>query len=113
MSRNAVLENVRRYRAVASLFRQTAAFRPMQKTLSLAGSRTLGAFAALRVGGLLFDMRPPTCRGGSLTGSAECRVEALGEYRSSSPVLNKSSCRLFVEAFETISVQINPSNIGL
>ena len=29
-SRNAVLENVRRYRAIASLYRQTAAFRPLQ-----------------------------------------------------------------------------------
>jgi hypothetical protein len=31
MSRSAVLENVRRYRAIASLFRQTAAFRPSQR----------------------------------------------------------------------------------
>jgi hypothetical protein len=31
MSGNAVLENVRRYRAIASLYRQTAAFRPVQK----------------------------------------------------------------------------------
>jgi hypothetical protein len=30
-SRNAVLENVRRYRAIASLYRQTAAFRPHQR----------------------------------------------------------------------------------
>jgi hypothetical protein len=30
MSRNAVLENVRRYCAIASLYRQTAAFRPLQ-----------------------------------------------------------------------------------
>jgi hypothetical protein len=30
MSGNAVLENVRRYRAIASLYRQTAAFRPLQ-----------------------------------------------------------------------------------
>jgi hypothetical protein len=36
MSRNAVLENVRRYRAVASLFRQTAAFRPIQRCSLLA-----------------------------------------------------------------------------
>ncbi len=27
----AVLENVRRYRAIASLYRQTAAFRPLQR----------------------------------------------------------------------------------
>jgi hypothetical protein len=30
-STNAVLENVRRYRAIASLYRQTAAFRPLQR----------------------------------------------------------------------------------
>ncbi|WP_174556580.1 hypothetical protein [Bradyrhizobium canariense] len=30
MSGKAVLENVRRYRAIASLYRQTAAFRPLQ-----------------------------------------------------------------------------------
>jgi hypothetical protein len=31
MNGNAVLENVRRYRTIASLFRQTAAFRPLQR----------------------------------------------------------------------------------
>jgi hypothetical protein len=31
MSSNAVLENVRRYRTIASLCRQTAAFRPLQR----------------------------------------------------------------------------------
>jgi hypothetical protein len=31
MSGKAVLENVRRYRAIASLYRQTAAFRPPQQ----------------------------------------------------------------------------------
>jgi uncharacterized protein YijF (DUF1287 family) len=31
MNRDAILENVRRYRAIASLYRQTAAFRPLQK----------------------------------------------------------------------------------
>jgi hypothetical protein len=30
MSSKAILENVRRYRAIASLYRQTAAFRPLQ-----------------------------------------------------------------------------------
>jgi hypothetical protein len=30
MKREAVLENVRRYRAIASLYRQTAAFRPLR-----------------------------------------------------------------------------------
>jgi hypothetical protein len=31
MSGKAVLENVRRYRAIASLYRQTAALRPLQR----------------------------------------------------------------------------------
>jgi len=31
MSGKAILENVRRYRAIASLYRQTAAFRPVQR----------------------------------------------------------------------------------
>ena len=31
MSAKAVMENVRRYRAIASLYRQTASFRPVQK----------------------------------------------------------------------------------
>jgi hypothetical protein len=31
MSGEAILENVRRYRAIASLYRQTAAFRPLQR----------------------------------------------------------------------------------
>lgn len=30
-NREIVLENVRRYRAIASLYRQTAAFRPLQR----------------------------------------------------------------------------------
>jgi hypothetical protein len=36
MGRNAVLENVRRYRAVASLYRQTGAFRQSQRHSLLA-----------------------------------------------------------------------------
>ena len=36
MSGNAILENVRRYRTIASLCRQTAAFRPAQKWTLLA-----------------------------------------------------------------------------
>jgi len=31
MSGKAIMENVRRYRAIASLYRQTAAFRPTQR----------------------------------------------------------------------------------
>lgn len=36
MNYDAVLEDVRRYRAIASLYRQTASFRPLQK-VSLLG----------------------------------------------------------------------------
>ena len=36
MSGNAIMENVHRYRTIASLYRQTAAFRPDQKWSLLA-----------------------------------------------------------------------------
>ena len=39
MSREAVLENVRRFRAIASLYRQTAAFRPGQSWSLLGQAR--------------------------------------------------------------------------
>jgi len=39
MSESAILENVRRYRAVASLYRQTAAFRPNQRLSLLEQAR--------------------------------------------------------------------------
>ena len=38
-SREAVLENVRRYRAIASLYRQTAGFRPVQRCSLLSQAR--------------------------------------------------------------------------
>ncbi len=38
-SKEAVLENVRRYRAIASLYRQTAAFRPLQSCSLLGHAR--------------------------------------------------------------------------
>ena len=38
-SREAVLENVRRYRAIASLYRQTAGFRPDQSRSLLSQAR--------------------------------------------------------------------------
>jgi hypothetical protein len=46
MSSNAVFENVRRYRAIASLFRQTAAFRPIQRR-SLLGEAERWEYLAL------------------------------------------------------------------
>ena len=39
MSGKAILENVRRYRAIASLYRQTAAFRPRQRLSLLEQAR--------------------------------------------------------------------------
>jgi hypothetical protein len=45
-SKNAVLENVRRYRAIASLYRQTAAFRPLQRA-SLLGQAKEWEYRAL------------------------------------------------------------------
>ena len=38
-SREVVLENVRRYRAIASLYRQTATFRPLQRCTLLAQAK--------------------------------------------------------------------------
>jgi len=57
-NKNAVLENVRRYRAIASLYRQTAAFRPVQRC-SLLGQakeweyRALAELEAYFLGGTL------------------------------------------------------------
>ena len=62
MSGKAVLENVRRYRTIASLYRQTAAFRPDQKWSLLAQAfeyerlartdlRDTLLFATIRCGG--------------------------------------------------------------
>jgi hypothetical protein len=45
-SREVVLENVRRYRAIASLYRQTAAFRPLQ-SCSLLGHAKEWEYLAL------------------------------------------------------------------
>jgi hypothetical protein len=39
MSGKAILENVRRYRVIASLYRQTAAFRPVQRLSLLEEAR--------------------------------------------------------------------------
>jgi hypothetical protein len=59
MSGKAVLENVRRYRAIASLHRRTAAFRPAQKWTLLEQAyewerramNELEAYFAIRDGG--------------------------------------------------------------
>ena len=39
MNGKAILENVRKYRAIASLYRQTAAFRPLQRLTLLEQAR--------------------------------------------------------------------------
>jgi hypothetical protein len=59
MSGNAILENVRRYRIIASLCRQTAAFRPAQKCTLLEQAyewerraiSELEGYLAIRAGG--------------------------------------------------------------
>jgi len=47
-SREAVLENVRRYRAIASLYRQTAGFRPDQRCSLLSQAQGMGKSGADR-----------------------------------------------------------------
>ncbi len=50
MNGQAILENVRRYRAIASLHRQTAAFRPHWALVAAgAGQRAIRALAELEV----------------------------------------------------------------
>ena len=63
-SREVVLENVRRYRAIASLYRQTAAFRPLQ-SCSLLGHAKEWEYLALTelesylvAGTLNYDKQP-------------------------------------------------------
>jgi hypothetical protein len=64
MSGKAILENVRRYRAIASLCRQTAAFRPAQKCTLLEQAcewerraiSELEGYFAIRDGGSRWDV---------------------------------------------------------
>jgi hypothetical protein len=49
MNGNAVLENVRRYRAIASLYRQTAAFRPLQSCSLLGQAERWEQFAIAEI----------------------------------------------------------------
>ena len=72
MNGSAILENVRRYRTIASLFRQTAAFRPTQRgsLLSQADEWEQRAVAELEAyfggfDGLAFGLpsRAPSCAG--------------------------------------------------
>jgi hypothetical protein len=64
MSGKAILENVRRYRAIASLCRQTAAFRPAQKCTLLEQANQwerraiseLEGYFAIRDGGPRWDV---------------------------------------------------------
>ena len=61
MSGNAVLENVRRYRTIASLYRQTAAFRPDQKWSLLAQAFEYERFARAELEGY-FSVRETSSR---------------------------------------------------
>jgi hypothetical protein len=64
MSGKAILENVRRYRTIASLCRQTAAFRPAQKSTLLDQAyewerraiSELEGYFAIRYGGSRWDV---------------------------------------------------------
>jgi hypothetical protein len=49
MNGSAVLENVRRYRAIASLYRQTAAFRPLQSRSLLGQAERWEQFAIAEI----------------------------------------------------------------
>lgn len=49
MNSSAVLENVRRYRAIASLYRQTAAFRPLQSGSLLGQAERWEQFAIAEI----------------------------------------------------------------
>ena len=49
MNSSAVLENVRRYRAIASLYRQTAAFRPQQSRSLLGQAERWEQFAIAEI----------------------------------------------------------------
>ena len=49
MNGSAVLENVRRYRAIASLYRQTAAFRPLQSCSLLGQAERWEQFAIAEI----------------------------------------------------------------
>ena len=61
MSGKAVLENVRRYRTIASLYRQTAAFRPDQKWSLLAQAFEYERFARAELEGY-FSVRETSSR---------------------------------------------------
>jgi hypothetical protein len=57
MNGKAVMENVRRYRAIASLCRQTAAFRPIQSCSLLAQAEEWEHRAVSELEGYFEDLR--------------------------------------------------------
>jgi len=60
MNGEAILENVRRYRATASLYRQTAAFRPSQSWSLLGQAKEWERRALSELEGY-FACRAPSC----------------------------------------------------
>ena len=68
MNGEAILENVRRYRAIASLHRQTAAFRPHQRWSLLDQAEHWEHLALVAAGGLFRGLRAP-CSDLPLNGS--------------------------------------------
>jgi hypothetical protein len=67
-SKNVVLENVRRYRAIASLYRQTAAFRPHQSCSLLDHAREWECLALTELetyfveAKVIYDKQPQVAR---------------------------------------------------
>src|ERR1700692_662952 len=73
MRREAVLENVRRFRAIASLYRQTAAFRPDQSWSLLGQAKDWEYRRIGGVGDLLWRLRAANRRA---IGDRYCRLSA-------------------------------------
>jgi hypothetical protein len=76
MSREVVLENVRQYRAIASLYRQTAAFRPLQ-SCSLLSQAKEWEYRALTALESYFTVGAPDYHQPQVTPFAHARWETM------------------------------------
>jgi transcription initiation factor TFIIIB Brf1 subunit/transcription initiation factor TFIIB len=77
MSSNAVLENVRRYQAIASLYRQTAAFRPLQRRSLLGEAERWEHLALSELEAYFSTQRSPRVHEQSAVRSYDGNREAL------------------------------------
>ena len=75
-SREVVLENVRQYRAIASLYRQTAAFRPLQ-SCSLLSQAKEWEYLALTVLEFYFTVDAPDYDQPQVVPCAHARWETM------------------------------------